>query len=634
MRVRFLPDDVSVEDVVGEKLVTLAATAGIVLRGACGGAGTCGRCRVTVREGRVALGTDGDTVLDGPADVPACRCRPLSDLVVEIPETARLREHRVLIEAAGDERLLPELRDAVPGTLSALYRTVNVALDPPTANDNRDDLTRLLSGLGAVVPGVVPRVGLDVLRDLPGVLREGRWRVTVGLAESADGIEVSALMPGYATDGVLGLALDLGTTTVAGQLVDLATGRVVAEAGAYNRQAAFGDDVISRIVYAVEEKDGLAHLQREAAASINSVLQAMLAGLGRSGLDVRSAVCAGNPTMIHLLFGVDPGYLRLEPYVPAADEWPAVRAAELGLALHPRALVHTLPGVASYLGGDITGGLVAAGVDVSDELTLFLDVGTNGEMVLGNREWLVGCACSAGPAFEGGGIACGMRAETGAIERVGITAGGYEVVRRTVGDAPPAGLCGSGLIGTVAALRRAGVIDRAGRFVNGVDTPRLRPGPDGPEFVIAWPAETAGGRAITLGEAEIANILRAKAAVFAGIRSMLNAVGIGLNEIERVVIAGGFGRYLHLADAVAIGLLPDLPPERYSYLGNTALKGARAALLAAEVRTRVAAAAERMTYLDLSMETGFMDEFMRALFLPHTDESLFPTVAGHGLADP
>lgn len=620
--IRFLPDNVSVDAAGEENLVVLAAYAGITLRGACGGTGACGRCRVLLRQGRVMC--SGEVVV-APEEVLACRSRPLSDVTIEVPETSRLYAHRVLIgERDGDrveEQNGPDDREWDP-----LYREVRLAMTPPEVDDAVDDLERLRAAVAKEIGVQNLHVGLDVVRELPQTLRAADWQVTAAVADAGEFMELSEVRAGHGGPGALGLAVDIGTTTVACRLVDLATGKAVASAGTYNRQAAYGDDVISRIIFATEEPRGLALLQHEVTATINGLLVEMLEGLQMAPGAVRVVSCAGNPTMTHLFLGVNPRFLRLEPYVPAVNSWSPVRAADIGLNVHPRAWVHCMPGVASYLGGDITAGLVVAGVDKSEKVTLFVDIGTNGEMILGNREWLMGCACSAGPAFEGGGITCGMRAMSGAIERVGITPGGYEVVWQTIEDAPPVGICGSGLINILAALHEAGVIDRTGHFSGDLDTPRLRTGREGKEFVLVWAGQSGCQQDIVLTEGDLENILRAKAAVFAGLRTMLAAVGLETNAIECVLIAGGFGRHLNVHDVVAIGMLPDLPPERFTYLGNTSLKGACAALLSRAVRDRIDEVARSITYVDLSKGNDFMDEFISALFIPHTDLRLFPSV--------
>ncbi|MEW6458514.1 MAG: ASKHA domain-containing protein [Bacillota bacterium] len=626
MRVRFLPDEVHVEIREGESILELAARAGITLRGACGGDGTCGRCLVVLREGAVQ-DADGVAVAGAGAVFRACRFYPVGDPVIEVPDTSRLHEHQVLT-GDGEEDAAPLwAQEGVDGQLAdPLLRRVTVSLVPPEPGETADDWGRLALALARETGGEV-RADLAVLRELPAVLRARDWTVTADLG-TAGGPEheVVAVQPGRAAGPAYGVAVDLGTTTVAAQLVDLESGRVLGTAGTYNRQAAYGDDVISRIIFAGEHSGGRRRLQEAVVNTVNSLLAELrrLCGIERDA--VRAAVCAGNPTMSHLFLGVDPAHIRLEPYTPAANFWPPCRADDLGLDLHPRAPVHVLPGVASYLGGDITGGLTASGFGAEGRTALFVDIGTNGEMVLGDGDWLIGCSCSAGPAFEGSGITCGMRAVSGAIERVGATPGGFEVVCRAIGDGPPAGVCGSGLIAALAGLRRAGVINRAGQFEPDLETPRFRSGDAGGEFVLAWARETAHGRDIVLTGADLQNLLRAKAAVYAGLRTLLAAVNLDQQDISRVYIAGGFGRFLNLREAVAIGMLPDIAPERYTFVGNSSLRGARAALLSGRLLAEIGETARRITYLELGEGTRFMEEYVSALFLPHTDVGLFPSV--------
>jgi len=324
--------------------------------------------------------------------------------------------------------------------------------------------------------------------------------------------------------------------------------------------------------------------------------------------------------------GLDPTYIRLEPYTPVVNAIPPVRAAFVGMDINPQAWVQFIPGVAGYMGGDITAGVLVTGMAFADGVNLFIDIGTNGEMVLGGKEWLLSCACSAGPAFEGGGIRHGMRAMRGAIEQVEITRGGREVKYATVGNAPPAGICGSGLIESVSQMYRAGIIDRGGKLISDSDIPRVRDAEDGREFVLARSAETGLSEDITLSEAEVKNLIRSKAAIFAGIRTMLQKVGLPFEAIERVFIAGGFGRHINIRDAVNIGLFPDIPVEKYVYVGNSALKGARMALLSRRARDLTKEIAEKMTYLELSAGSTFMEEYISALFIPHTDLGLFPNI--------
>lgn len=623
VQIHFVPDNLTVRVNVDESILQAAARAGIILRGACGGAGTCGRCGVTLRSGSVLVdnelyrGDEAPTVL-------SCRAYPTSDVVVEIPPASRLSEHQVLLDSqeqgrleAGDERPVSPARP--------LYQEATVGLTVPDCDNAGDDLARLRRGLEPLAGTPDFTVATGLLRDLPGVLRAADWKPRCGIAF---GFEPPRLV--YAGTGsdtpCYGVAVDVGTTTVVVQLANLNTGSVVGTRGSYNRQAAFGDDVISRIIYATEESNGREHLRLKVLETINALLEELLAETGTTEQSIRACSCAGNPTMVHLLLGVDPSYIRLEPYTPAANEWPILTASEVGLRIFGEAPVYCLPGVGSYVGGDISGGLAFSGAAFADGVTLFVDIGTNGEIVLGNREWLIGCACSAGPAFEGAGVTCGMRATEGAVEQVAVSAGGFEVLLKAIGGTRPAGICGSGLIAGLSALQRAGVIDRSGRFSPGLDTPRLRSGANGCEFVLAWGSESGTGRDLALTNHDLQNLLRAKAAVFAGIQTLLRSVGLGKDDIEQVLIAGGFGLHINVRDAVAIGMLPDLPPERFRFVGNSSLGGARLALLSALDRAVIEETARRVTYMELDETTPFMDEFMAAMFLPHTDIGLFPSV--------
>ena len=363
----------------------------------------------------------------------------------------------------------------------------------------------------------------------------------------------------------------------------------------------------------------------------------------------KATVC-GNTTMMHLFLELPPASIRLTPYIPTVNHPLPVLASEIGLDIHPLASVDPLPGVASYVGADITSGVLAAGLPDSESLTLFIDVGTNGEMVLGTKDWLVTCACSAGPAFEGAGVVCGMRATRGAIEEVWINGETYEPTYRVIGDVKPKGICGSGLISLVAELFITGVMDKSGNFVGASRAlahtqagarpaptkSRVRVGDHGPEYVVAWANETATSRDIVLTKVDVDNLLRAKAAIYAGFTVLAQSVGVDLKDVERLLIGGAFGKYINVEKAVQIGLLPDMVWDKFQFLGNTAVMGAYMALLSREARVKIKAIAGKMTYIELSADNTFYDAFTSALFLPHTDLERFPTVAalcGNGKGD-
>jgi uncharacterized 2Fe-2S/4Fe-4S cluster protein (DUF4445 family) len=637
--VHFLPDNRQVTVGENESILLATAAAEIPLKASCGGKGTCNRCKVLVKEGRVRSVSTGKLTDEEQRQgyVLACQSFPESDLVVEIPVESKLGEHQVVLdegsgvggaEGTGTEILSEDAGRCADGACIPLYKKVRLEITEPSLSDTEDDLGRLVRAIRKETGVEHLRPNLDVLRTLPQILRQAGWKVTVSLAEGKgyQSIEIAGVEPGHDHKKYYGLAVDIGTTTVVAHLVDLETGMTAGVKGTYNRQAVFGDDVISRIIYANEYRDGLRELQKAVVGTINDLIEELVREQRIKPTDIRVVVCAGNTTMTHLFLGLDPTYIRLEPYTPAANNMPAVRAYRAGLKIYPQAWVQCIPGIASYVGGDITAGVLVTGMAFSEELTLFIDIGTNGEMVLGNKEWLISCACSAGPAFEGGGIRHGMRAMRGAIEHVKIAPGGSEVKYATVSDAAPVGICGSGLIDSIAGLYKAGIIDRSGNFISSGGTPRVRDSEEGKEFVLAWAGESGRLADITISEAEVKNLIRSKAAVYAGIRSMLLMVGLPLEAIERVVIAGGFGRYINIRDAINIGLLPDLPLEKYTYVGNSSVKGARMALLSRQAREDIEDIAKKMTYLELSVGNTFMEEFVSALFIPHTDLSQFPSM--------
>ncbi|MFZ5627207.1 MAG: ASKHA domain-containing protein [Bacillota bacterium] len=626
-RVYFLPDGVEVQVEAGTTIWKAAQKAGLAIKSTCGGQGTCGRCAVIVQSGKVERGATANLSPQKLNEgwVLACQAKVQDNIVVEIPLESRLAEHQVLTsdeKRAGTltEQEIDEKRWSGPG----LIWRQTVKLSPPSLTDNTDDWSRLLTVLRKQTENSNIQIRLSALAQLAEALREGNWEVTVTLALGAGVTEVVDISPGQNNSPLYGIAVDIGTTTVVVQLINLITGERLDVRGTYNRQAKFGDDVISRIVHAVEVNGGLEELKEAVRSTINELVQGLCRKNGISPTEIKAVVCAGNTTMTHLLLGIDPNYIRLEPYIPTINFVPPIRAKELDLLVDPEAWVHALPSIASYVGGDITSGVLYTGMAEQQELTLLIDIGTNGEMVLGNEDWLIACSCSAGPAFEGGGIKFGMRAMYGAIERVEIGSDG-KVKLKTIGNGKPVGICGSGLIDCIARLRDAGIIDRTGKFAN-LKHPRVRQGEEGPEFVLAWAEDSGIEQDITISEADIKNLIRSKGAIFAGIRVMLGMVDLPLEAVDRILIAGGFGNYLNIKDAVTIGLLPDLPEEKYRFIGNSSLKGACLALTSQAARAKVDEIAAKMTYLELSVGNTFMDEFVSALFLPHTDLSLFPSI--------
>ena len=622
-KVLFQPDNVVIQIDARETLLQAANKAGLPLKVACGGKGTCGKCLVRVLKGDCLL-KDG-TVPDQTKKIPACQALVLSDIEVEIPRETKLDRHKVLIQK-GSLLAEEELDFQTSYTSLPLVKRYEITLPEPTLMENATDSNRLLTELNKHVSCNEIKISLPILRKLSYALRDMNWKVCVDVAHIEGSGEIIDILPGESEDPLYGFAVDIGTTTVVVFLIDLLTGKVIDKRGSYNKQAKYGDDVITRIIYAEEELEGLEDLQDAVLDSIKELIEEIIANVPQVDRNyIKMVVCAGNTTMTHLLLGLDPKYIRREPYIPAAAQFPTARIKDLELPLYGEGLVINIPSVASYVGGDIVAGALTVGIEKSEELTLFIDIGTNGEMVLGNKEWLVCCACSAGPAFEGGGITFGMRAMRGAIERIDINSD-FEVSIDTIEDALAVGICGSGLIDGLSKLHSAGIIDRTGKFQTDVPTDRLRQGENGPEFVLVWAGESGIDQDIIITQSDVRNLLRSKGAIFAGIRSMLQLVDLDMSAIEKVLIAGGFGNYLNLDDAIRIGLLPDLDRKKYQFVGNTSVKGAQAVMLSHAAYDRTIEISKKMTYLELSTGNIFMEEFVSATFIPHTDLNLFPSL--------
>lgn len=628
-RLTFKPSDVTVEVRDGENLLRAAMGAGMLLTASCGGDGTCGKCRLVVESGDVrsypSARLDEEHVSQGY--VLGCQAEVMGDSVVRIPPESRpgsvpSRERdlsgsvRMLYSEDFDVRL-PRW-DIDPPVGKAL-----IEMRTPSLGDSVSDSRRLSRAYrrGHGVNEV--EISWPAMRKLSEACREGDWTVTALVGEADGKRIVLDVEPGDTSSRSYAMAVDVGTTTVEAELVDLNTGRTMTQSAEYNGQVAHGEDVISRIVFG-STPEGLAKLSGLVIGSVRSIAEQMLQSTGISARDVVLYTVAGNTVMTHVLLGLSPATIRNEPYVATTSDFPQLRASDLGLPASPEAPLLALPCPASYVGGDIVGGLLASGIPWSSELSLFIDIGTNGEIVLGNREWLVACSCSAGPAFEGGGMLHGMRAAAGAVEQVRIDPESLEPMVLTIGQVKPVGICGSGLIDCAAELFLAGALDRNGRFAHDVGTPRVREGSHGQEYVVVFAAESGTGSDIVLTEADVKNLIRAKAAVFAGISVLMESVDVDFSDIEEVLVAGAFGRYLELEKVITLGLLPEAPLEKFKFLGNGSLLGAR---LAATSRTMLATAhrlAEKTTYLELSANAGFMEMYVSALFLPHTDLSLFP----------
>ncbi|MBE0684301.1 MAG: DUF4445 domain-containing protein [Anaerolineales bacterium] len=623
----------SVKIPTGALLSDAAHLAGIDIGQPCGGQGRCGRCAVQVMEGTVRRRS---TLRLSPEDVEqgyalACQTVVEGDVAIYVPPQEKI-ERRLTTDRVVAEVTVPEEYEYLQ---DQTVRRIHLELTPPSMDDQTDDWARLQTAFRLQHRFENVTCSLNLLQKMGKILREGDWNVTavvdvknvIESYETDRPIRLLDLQPGMVDEysPLWGTAIDIGTTTVTLWLVDMVNGQVKAQVAEYNGQIARGEDVISRIIYASKNGGGQ-DLRQRVLDSINSLLETACKRVNAKAENVVKATISGNSTMMHLLLGIPAENIRLSPFITAVNHPPILTARDIGLNTNPEASVDCLPGVASYVGADITAGVLSSGVNVMDEVTLFLDVGTNGETVLGNRDWLVTCACSAGPAFEGAGVVNGMRATQGAIEEVWINSDTLEPTYRVIGGGKPKGICGSGLIALLSEAFLTGILDKAGNVNLMAGSSRVREGAHGGEYVVAWGVESESGEDIVLSRVDVDNLLRAKAAIYAGFTVLAETVGISLEGVSKVLVGGSFGKYINVEKAVQIGLLPDMDWSRFEFLGNTSVKGAYYALLDWRKREQVTEIAKRMTYIELSADNSFYEAFTSALFLPHTDLSKFPSV--------
>ena len=619
-KVMFLPDQKEAEVAEGATLFETAEKVGVYLNSLCGGEGVCGKCRVQVIKGN--LKADKNTIAFFTKDeikkgyVLACQSIVRDNLEIMVPPESRLEGEQIMAESRLEGQ--KKWQETTPITYSQpdwvavakrpyepasffepLVTKVYLELPEPTSEDNVPDTGRITMELKKRLRYPSCEVPLSCLGDLSMKLRRSGWKVTVTVARHNEIGKVLQIEEGNTADKNYGVAIDVGTTTVVAQLVSLKTGKVVGVEGNHNLQARYGEDVLSRIAYACG-KGSTDALQKVVVENINTLIQSLAQKKDINIQDITCIVAAGNTTMSHLLLDLSPCSIRDDPYVPTVDIYPQIQAEELGISINPHGLVWIVPNVASYIGGDTVAGVLACGLADKPETTCLIDIGTNGEIVIGNNEWMLSCSASAGPAFEGGDMKCGMRATRGAIQKVKINDG--EVSYETIGNAKPRGICGSGLIDLIYELARNGTIDIDARFKPSLKDTRLVQG-------------------------DMDNVMRSKAAVFAAIKSLIDYAGLNFDHLEKIYVAGGFGNYLNVEKAIGIGLLPDVPKERVEFIGNSSLMGARMVLISCHAWEKAIIISQSITNVELSRFAPFGDEYMAALYVPHINrEFLFPSV--------
>ena len=615
-----------------ETLLEAARKANVAIDAPCSGNGSCGKCRVKLISGEVeGLQTShisDEEYADGWR--LSCCTYARSDVTVQVPDIASAYRSRMKTadlstgeEIAIFEELLKGVQEAGI-RLDNNYCAVDLALSEPTLEDTMPDNERLTRALEEATGCERIELPFYPMSRLPKALRDAEWKVRV-LGEKKDGTFTVYDVTGQDDNAPMcGLAIDIGTTTVSAVLFDLKDGRLLSKASGGNGQIRYGADVINRIIEQ-GKPGGRKKLQD---AIIKETLVPLIAEMCKdaklSARRILRMCVASNTTMNHLFVGVDADPVRMEPYIPAFFHWDGLKAGDLSLPAHPNAPILLAPNIGSYVGGDITAGTFAGMIWNKDELSLFIDLGTNGEIVFGNRDFLMSCACSAGPAFEGGDISCGMRATDGAIESCVIDRDTMQPTFGIIGEAgqKPVGLCGSGIIDTIAELFRTGIINSKGLFVReGARVARDHHGTG--RYILAFPEESATGREVALNEVDILNFIRAKGAIYSAIDTLLSAMDMDQSVIEGVYVAGGIGSGINMKNAVRIGMFPNVPLELFHYIGNSSQAGAYAMALSDEAAKKVEEVAKNMTYMELSTHPGYMDAFVAACFLPHTDASRF-----------
>jgi len=623
---------VSVECSVGDNLLELARRANVAIDAPCSGNGSCGKCRVKLVEGDLeSIQSRHITGEEYEAGWRlSCNSKVLGDCTVFVPDIASAYQSRMKTadlsspkEIAIFEDCQSQLKESGIHFVNR-FRAVSLTMAEPTLEDTMPDNERLSWAIQEALGVEKVEIPFFVMAKLASTLRDHGFRVTVKGELLENGFRCMEICAPEDT-AIVGCAIDIGTTTVTMVLTDLASGRLLAKGSSGNGQIRYGADVINRIIEQ-GKPGGRKKLQD---AIIKETLTPIIVNLCRtakvSAHSILRLSVGANTTMNHLFVGVDAASVRMEPYIPSFFGWEGLLAGDLRLPANPLAPVLIAPNIGSYVGGDITAGTLASGIWDKDEMSLFIDLGTNGEIVFGNRDFLMSCACSAGPAFEGGDISSGMRATDGAVEACTIDKVTMEPTLSIIGDEGQkcVGICGSGIIDLISELFRCGIINAKGLFVR--EGRRIRRDAHGMgRYVVADAGESETGREVSLNEVDIDNFIRAKGAIFSAIDTLLQSVDMSVDMIDKVYVAGGIGSGINMENAVNIGMFPDVELSKFQYIGNSSLTGSYAMVMSDEAAAKTAEVAANMTYLELSTYPGYMDAFVAACFLPHTNRALFP----------
>jgi len=622
--VTFLPQKIDVKVRRDKTLLEAAAKAGITINNLCGGEGICGRCRMIVEQGEVSGKVSGklsrEEIKQGY--VLACMTYVEDDCIVKIPpETFAREKGEDDRDAARFKSFTPPLYTRVDKP-APLVTKIYIELEKPTLANNTADHQRVCEAIKKKLDVPSMQMGLKIIRKLPEILRNSDFKITATVGLRRDISEVMQIEGGDTSDKSFMIVIDIGTTTVVAHLVDANSCTTLDASACFNSQGVHGREVTGRMIQA--EKKGNRSLQEALIGDINRLIENLSRNNSVDLKNITAVVCAGNTPMGHFLLGLPTENIRRKPYVAASVESPPLRAAEVGIEINPRGLLYSLPGISGWVGSDITSGILATGIHEKNKISMLVDIGTNGEIVVGNSDWLVACSASAGPALEGASVECGVRAESGAIEKIYINDEG-EIEWVSIGHEKPKGICGSGIIDAVSVLLRKNLINRSGK-IQDPDSERVKTADGILRYIFVPPSESACKDGVYLTEADIENIITAKAAIYAAMRILLRRLDLEISDIERLYIGGAFGSYIDVENAVTIGLIPDIAREKIVFAGNTSIVGASMAAFYEEAFDSIGAIRRNTTYYDLMGADDYIEEFQRALFIPHTDIEQFPTV--------
>ena len=635
IKVNFTSHNKIVECNEGDNLLDIARNADIFIDAPCNGNISCGKCKVKLIKGQVDTQKTRH-IKDEEWEqgyVLACNTKVIDDIEIEVPSKLSSSMHGMKIEGSDkkkDKEVFDRAKKIIEDNNFEFKTNIvksYIELDEPTIDDNISDIDRIERHVRNSLGYDEIDFTIELLRKVPQVIRKDNFKVTITYVKKQNKITILNIEPGNTENKLYGIAIDIGTTSVVVCLVDLYSKEIIDKASSGNAQIKYGADVIHRIVYSTK-KNGLKEL-RDAIVeeTINPLLESIYTKNNIDKDNVVSLVVAGNTTMASLFLGVYTDYLRQEPFIPPFLKSPKLIGKDIGLNVNDSAYVFLAPSVASYVGGDITAGVLSAGIWSSEENILFIDLGTNGEIVFGNKDYMMSCACSAGPAFEGGGISCGMRASNGAIEKVNIDKDNLKPDLTTIGNAKPVGICGSGIIDLICQMLITGIIDRRGKIHRDIDNERIRFNEhEIGEYVLAFKEEYDLENDITVNEVDIDNFIKAKGAIYSGASVLIESLGMDFSVVDKVYIAGGIGNNLNIENSILIGLLPDIEREKFVYIGNSSLVGSYLALISKDAKNKLIDIGNEMTYVELSVYPTYMDEFISACFLPHTNIEQFPTV--------